>query len=109
MPRVTKKELNLVLVPMFKAADLYALGLCANGREAPRHEPITWRGFKMDIQVVRRPRVVCGVPFPFALFEFWYEGKHDGKRVVAASTRPEFIDALFRYCARNGINLSESI
>lgn len=106
MARATKKVLNEALKPIFAQADRYALGLTTGGTKAPRHEPIIWRGLKIDIQIVKRSRVICNVPFPFAVFEFWYEASRDGKRIVGGfSGRPSFIDAVFRYHAREGIEL----
>ncbi|AGS81127.1 hypothetical protein [Caulobacter phage Cr30] len=93
----TKKQLNEVLKPMFKAWDRYALGLTTGGTPAPLPQPIQWEGYEISIQLVRRGRVLCGVPFPFALFEFWYQASKEGKRVVGGQTiRGEFIDALFK-------------
>lgn len=103
MSKPTKKELNAALVPLFKAYDRYALGLTTGGKRVPKPEPIEWRGMSIDIALVRRARPVCGVPFPFALFEFWYEASIDGKRVVQVGGRPSFIDAVFGWRARNGV------
>lgn len=108
MAKATKKELNAVLAPLFKEYDRFALGLTSSS--APRiakPKPIHWRGYDLDIQVVKRGKVVCGVPFPFAVFEFWYEAKRDGKLVVQVGDggRPSFINALFRYSVRNNIEL----
>lgn len=105
MSRATKKGLNEALKPLFAEADRYALGLTTGGTRAPRHTPISWRGFTIDIAIIRRARVVTGVPFPFACFEFWYEASLDGKVVVQVGGRPSFIDALFHYCARNNVDL----
>jgi hypothetical protein len=98
----TKKELNEALKPLFAQADRYALGRTTGGQPAPRHTPINWRGLVIDIQLVRRSQVLTGVPFPFAVFEFWYVAKRDGVRVVGGiSGRPSFIDAVFNTLRRD--------
>lgn len=97
----TKKQLNEVLKPMFKAWDRYALGLTTGGTSVPLPKPIQWEGYEINIQLVRLSRVLCNVPFPFACFEFLYQASKNGKRVVGGQTfRGEFIDALFRHMKR---------
>lgn len=105
MAKATKKELNAVLAPLFKEYDRFALGLISGGTRVPKPASIEWRGLKLDISVIRRGRVVCNVPAPFSLFEFHYEAFRDGERIVSWPGRPSFIDALFHYHAKRGLEL----
>jgi hypothetical protein len=107
MAKATKKELNSVLSPLFKEYDRFALGLTTGGNRVPKPAAIEWRGLSLDIQVVRRARAVCGVPFPFAVFEFWYEASQNGKMIVQVGGRPSFIDAVFRCAAKGLLTISE--
>ncbi len=104
MAKATKKALNEALKPLFAEYDRYALGFL-NMPKVAKPQAIEWRGFTIDIQLVRRSKVVCNVPFPFACFEFWYEASLDGKRIIQMGGRPSFIDAVFAYCHRNNIDL----
>lgn len=106
MARATKKALNEALKPLFREYDRFALGLLTGGKRVPKPEPIEWGGYKIDISVIRRARVVCNVPAPFSLVEFHYEAFRDGVRVVSWPGRPSFIDALFRYSAKNNIDMT---
>lgn len=94
--RPTKKALNEALKPLYAAYDRFALGLTTGGTRVARPQPIEWNGLTIDIQLIRRSRVLCGVPFPQAVMEFHYEAFRDGQRIVSWSGRPSFIDAVFR-------------
>lgn len=104
MTRATKKELNEVLKPLFKAYDRYALGFLTVFKVA-KPDAIEWRGLTIDMEISRRRRVVCNVPMPFSVYEFSYNVKIEGKKVICVNGRPSFIDAVFSYCKRNNINL----
>lgn len=101
----TKKSLNEALAPLFKAYDRHALGIMGTMPKTPRPQPITWRGLTVDIALVRRPRIVCNVPAPFSAMEFLYEARRDGQKIVAQSGRPNFVDAVFAWHNRNGVEL----
>lgn len=96
MTRATKKELNEVLKPLYKAYDRYALGFTTGGTAVEKPQALEWRGLKIDIQLVRRSKILTGVPFPQAVIEFHYRAFKDNRLVTQWTGRPSFIDAVFR-------------
>ena len=110
MAKPTKKELKAVLTPLREEAVRYALGLTTGGKVAPRHKPIMWRGLTIDVDVVRRGSVVCGVPFPYAVFHLWYyayKGDVTPKnRVAGGENGAQLIDNIFIGIARGNLEIS---
>ena len=105
MARPTKKELRLALVDYRKAAERYALGLMTGGKDAPWYGSLAWRGLTIKISIVRRSRIVCGVPAPYSCFELWHEAEKDGKMIIQTGNGASFIDAVFHRVARGALEL----
>lgn len=101
-PRLTKKALREALTPLRMATERAALAMMAGTRQPPV-TPVEFNGVTIDTQIVRRARVVCGVPAPYYAVEIWYEAKDaDGKRVLSAGNGGEFVNAYFHMLARQG-------
>lgn len=96
MARPTKKALRLALTPLRKEAERYGLSLTTGGRPAPLPTPVQWEGFTFTVDYVRRPTVVCGVPFPYAVMWLHYRVKAaDGTLASAGRTGAETVDWMF--------------
>ena len=98
--RPSKKALREALVPLRKAAENYAMEHLVWARPCANPKPVEFAGYQIDVNFIRRPRVVCGVPFPYAVLWIEYVAKR-GEQKISGENGGEFVDRFFRFANFN--------
>jgi hypothetical protein len=104
--KLTKKAMREAVTPFRKAAERFGCSLLTGGpRGVPKPSPLEWNGFTIDVEYVRRSRVVCGVPAPHYALEFWYSVTHaeHGQLCRGVTGSVAAIDAAFTVMRRRGV------
>lgn len=108
MDRPTKKELKAAMTPYRKAMERWAVDCLMLGRKASRPTPMEWRGLVLRVDVVRRGKVVCGVPAPYCVARFYWTAASAGSDVAFGDTGAALVDNLFRLTTRGGLTLEDN-